>query len=70
MARSFPSRADAIFAFDGRDEFLQKEIAVAQSITGRVDVETALAFRRHHQKIADLVLAAKIFDYAPSAGAE
>ncbi len=70
MARPFPSRADAIFAFDVRHEFLQKEIAVAERIAGRVDVETALAFRRHHQKVADLMLAAQVFDYAPSAGAE
>ena len=67
---ALPSRADAIFAFDRRDEFLQKEIAVAERVARRVDVETALAFRRHHQKVTDLMLAAQVFDHAPSAGAE
>ena len=70
MARPLPSRANAIFAFDVRHEFLEKEIAVAELVAGRVDVETALALRRDHQKVCDLVLAPQVLDYAPSSGAE
>ena len=70
MARPFPSRADAIFALDVRHELLKKEITVAKLVAWRVDIETALAFRRHHQKVCDLVLAPQVLDYAPSPGAE
>ena len=70
MARLSAARADAIFAFDVRNELLKEKIAVAELIAGRVDIETALAFRRHHQKVCDLVLAPQVLDHAPSPGAE
>src|SRR6185369_9158928 len=55
---------------DRRNKFLEKEIAVAQCVPRRVDVESALALRSYHEKIADFVLATKIVDDAPSAGTE
>ncbi len=70
MARPFrPGRTRYLLSMYG-NEFLQKEIAIAESIARRIDVETALALRGHYEKVIDLVLAAEIFDYAPSAGAE
>src|SRR5450432_2451096 len=67
---AFSARTDAIPALDCGNEFLEKEITVAQRVVWRVDVESALAFWRYYQKVIDLVLAAQVFNYAPSAGAE
>ena len=64
------SGADAISALDVGHELLQKKIAVAERIVRRVDVETASSVRRDNEKVTDLMLAAKVFDQAPSPGVE
>ena len=57
-------------ALDVGYEFLQKEIAVAERVIRRVDIETSASIGRDHQKVVDLTLPAQILDQAPSPGAE
>ncbi len=67
---TIPAFADAVFRFDHRDEFLQKEIAVAHRAVGGIDVESSSAFRRDDKKFSHLVLPAKIVEQRPSATVE
>src|SRR5271165_939281 len=64
------SGLNAVLALDVRDELLQKKIVVANRAVGRVDVEAATAFRRDDQKVAHLVLAAKIVEQSPAPAVE
>src|SRR4029077_12841002 len=67
---SSPSRPHAVPAFDEGHEFLQKKITVPEGLIGRVDVETAPALWRHNKEVADLVLAAQVFDQRPASRVE
>ena len=67
IARLFLPLATAVFAFDERDEFLQKKIAVAHRAVGRIDIEGSAAFGSGNQELSDLVLPAKIVEQSPSA---
>lgn len=61
---------DPVSVFNRGNELLQKEIAVAHRSIRGIDIETASAFRSNDQKIADLMLLAKVIEQRPSATIE
>ena len=61
---------DPVFAFNVRQEFLQKKVVVAYRALGGVDVEAAPALRRDDEKVAHLVLVAQIVEQRPSTAIE
>src|SRR5580765_3455238 len=64
------ARADAVFALNVRQEFLEEEVAVTNRAVGGVDVEAAPSFGRDNQEVAHLVLAAQIVKQCPTARVE
>ncbi len=61
---------NAVGGFDVRNEFLQKEIVVANFTVRGVYVKAGLRVGCDDQKITDLVLLAEIFDQVPSTAFE
>ncbi len=64
------ARTKAVFALDVGQEFLEKEVAVADGGVGGVDVEAAPSFGRDNQEVAHLVLVAQIVEQCPAARVE
>jgi len=61
---------ESIMRLDIRNEFAEEKVAIAVASVGGVYEEAGVTFRRDHNKIADLVLLAKVFDESPAAAAQ
>src|SRR5277367_3448887 len=62
-----PGGLDAVAALDGRHEFANEEILVADTAVVRVQVEGASAVRGDDEKVAEGAVAAQVFEESGAA---